>query len=148
MQPRLITVAPGVLAQNMACISKIETVMRAHSDALNKAINHTTQQLKVVADNMRPWQFLVEQYQKSPLAKKRRAKLNLTHACNAALAMSRRTLREIGALFTKHTTTTDCLQLRELLDEQQQANAPNYCAPKIICQSAPTIKNERRPTTI
>lgn len=148
MQPRLITVAPGVLAQNMACISKLETVMRAHSDALNKAINHTTQQLKVVADSMRPWQFLVEQYQKSSLAKKRRAKLNLTNACNAALAMSRRTLREIGALFTKHTTTTDCLQLRELLDEQQQANAPNIYGTKIICKSAPTIKNERRPTTI
>ena len=93
--------------------------MRAQMQVVNDAIKNSNRAL----------QFLVKQYEQSALAKKRKAKQNLTAAHNAALVNVRRTLREVAAIFIEHTAKP-CLQLRELLSEQQQANAPNRCTVK------------------
>ena len=117
--PRVIVGAPGQLLQYLANMDKLAAQMRAQMRAVNDAIKNSNRAL----------QFLVEQYEQSALAKKRKAKQNLTNACNAAQVNVRRTLRELVAIFIEHTTAP-CLQLRELLSEQHQANAPNRCTVK------------------
>ena len=119
---RLVIGAPGSLLpylKNMDKIAAVVNQMRAQTDAINNAMQGHTRAL----------QFLVKQYEQSALAKKRKAKQNLTAACNAALVSVRRTLRELAAIFIEHTAAP-CLQLRELLSEQHQANAPNRCTVK------------------
>lgn len=71
-------------------------------------------------------QFIVEQYANSALGKQRAAKLNLT------IAQYRHTLatwRERTAQFVEHANTPHT-PLRELLDDLQQANAPNIYSVK------------------
>ena len=119
IRPRVIVGAPGQLLPYLANMDKLAAQMRAQMRAVNDAIKNSNRAL----------QFLVEQYEQSALAKKRQAKQNLTNACNAALVNVRRTLREVAAIFLEHTAAP-CLQLRELLSEQQQANAPNRCTVK------------------
>jgi len=119
IRPRVIVGAPGQLLPYLANMDKLAAQMRAQTQAVNNAIKESNRAL----------QFLVKQYEQSALAKKRKAKQNLTAACNAALVNVRRTLRELVAIFIEHTAAP-CLQLRELLSEQHQANAPNRCAVK------------------
>ncbi len=116
---KLVITAPGSLFPYLANMDKLTAQMRAQTQAINNAIKHSN----------RAFQFLVEQYAQSALAKKRQAKQNLTAACNAALVCVRRTLRELIATFIEHTTVPH-LQLRELLSEHHQANAPNRCTHK------------------
>lgn len=108
----LVITAPNSLLQYCAHMDKIGNYLKTHTDKLAGAA-----------------QFIVRQYERSALAKQRKAKQNLTAACNNALTNVRRTLRELVANFIEHTTVP-CLQLRELLSEHQQANAPNYCGTK------------------
>jgi hypothetical protein len=119
IRPRVIVGAPGQLLPYLANMDKLAAQMRAQMQVVNDAIKNSNRAL----------QFLVKQYEQSALAKKRKAKQNLTAACNAALVSVRRTLRELAAIFIEHTAKP-CLQLRELLSEQQQANAPNRCTVK------------------
>lgn len=119
IRPRVIVGAPGQLLPYLANMDKLAAQMRAQTQAVNNAIKESNRAL----------QFLVKQYEQSALAKKRKAKQNLTAACNAALVNVRRTLREVAAIFIEHTAAP-CLQLRELLSEQHQANAPNRCTVK------------------
>ena len=119
ISPRVIVGAPGQLLQYLASMDKLAAQMRAQTQAINNAMKNSNRAL----------QFLVKQYEQSALAKKRKAKENLTAAWNAALVNVRRTLREVAAIFLEHTAEP-CLQLRELLSEQQQANAPNRCTVK------------------
>ncbi len=119
IRPRVVIGAPGQLLPYLANMDKLAAQMKAQTQAINNAIK---------ASN-RAFQFLVEQYKQSTLAKQREAKRNLTAACNAALIKVRRTLRELVAIFIEHTTVPH-LQLRELLSEHNQANAPNRCTHK------------------
>ena len=119
IRPQVIVGAPGQLLPYLANMDKLAAQMRKQTQAINAAIGQSTRAL----------QFLVEQYKQSALAKQREAKQNLTAACNAALVNVRRTLRELVAHFIE-ITTTPSLQLRELLSEQHQANAPNRCTAK------------------
>ena len=118
--PRMIVCKPGSLLPYLANMDKIAAVvnqMRAQTDAINNAMQGHTRAL----------QFLVKQYQQSALAKKRAAKLNLTAACNRALALTRRTLRELIATLFAHTDRETFEQSRDMFYELQQANAPNRC---------------------
>ena len=120
IRPQVIVGAPGQLLPYLASMDKLAAQMRKQTQAINAAIGESTRAL----------QFLVEQYKQSTLAKQRQAKQNLTAACNAALLFARRTLRELVANLIEQITTTPGLQLRELLSEQHQANAPNRCTVK------------------
>lgn len=120
IRPRVIVGAPGQLLPYLANMDKLAAQMRAQTQAINNALKTTN----------RAFQFLVEQYQQSALAKKRKAKQNLTDACNAALNNVRRTLREIAALFTNHNTAPTVSEMRALVHDPHQANAPNRCTQK------------------
>lgn len=78
----------------------------------------------------RAQKFLVEQYAKSPLAKKRAAKNNLTAATNAALARTRKTLHEVAADNTTSKTAATPLLICSppALAQHFAANAPNQLA--------------------
>lgn len=75
----------------------------------------------------RAQKFLVEQYRKSPLAKKRAAKVNLTAAANAALARSQKTLHEVAADHAKKINKAMPLLTSSppALAQHFAANAPN-----------------------
>jgi len=120
IRPRVIVGAPGQLLPFLASMDKLAAQMRAQTQAINNALKNTN----------RAFQFLVEQYERSALAKKRKAKQNLTAACTAAQARVRKTLREVAATFTNHNDTPTVKQLRELVYDPHQANAPNRCTQK------------------
>ncbi len=129
--PGLVITAPNSVLQYCA-----------HMDKLAALLKQQTQQFDRAA------QFIVRQYENSALAKQRKAKQNLTAACNAAQARVRKTLRQIAALFTDCNTAPTVSELHALIHDPHQANAPNSCGKKIICKSAPTITNNKgRPTT-
>lgn len=75
----------------------------------------------------RAQKFLVEQYAKSPLAKKRAAKTNLTAATNAALARARKTWHEVAADHAKKINAAMPLLTSSppALAQHFAANAPN-----------------------
>lgn len=120
IRPRVIVGAPGQLLPYLANMDKLAAQMRAQTQAVNNAIKNSNRAL----------QFLIKQYEQSALAKKRKAKQNLTAACNAALVEVRRTLREVAALFTNHNTAPTVSEMRALVHDPHQANAPNRCTHK------------------
>ena len=75
----------------------------------------------------RAQKFLVEQYAKSLLAKKRAAKTNLTAATNAALARARKTWHEVAADHAKKIKAATPLLTSSppALAQHFAANAPN-----------------------
>ena len=128
---RLIITAPSSLLQFCEHMDKIGNYLKTHTDKLDRAA-----------------MFIVRQYENSALAKQRQAKLNLTAACNRAQSRVRRTLHQIAATFTDHNTAPTVSELRALVHDPHQANAPNNYGTKIICKSAPTITNHKgRQTT-
>ena len=70
--------------------------------------------------------FVVAEYEKSPLAKKRAAKLRLTAAMSLALAAARKTLREIASENSEERTPRKMLAVISPLGIAQHfaANAP------------------------
>jgi len=113
--PRVIVYAPGSL---LAYCNQMEK--------LNKYLNET-----VVQPMQRAQVYLTEQYMKSPLGKKRTAKINLTAACNRAITKMRRTYRTYHELVATLFAYTDTKLFRlphELFIELQHANAPNMFA--------------------
>lgn len=122
---RLQIVVPGALLQFCDHMDKIKKYLDEHTQKLDRAL-----------------QFVVRQYENSPLAKQRKAKTNLTAACNHALATLRKTLRQLIAIFIEYTTTPS-LQLRELLSEQHQANAPNRCTVKTFASLRQAIQTTK-----
>ena len=80
--------------------------------------------------------FLVEQYQKSARAKRKKAHAHLVAICQTVANKLRRfvSLREVAAEFYKHTAEDMRTTLRELLSTQHQANAPNG-APSFVMTS-------------
>jgi len=71
--------------------------------------------------------FIVAEYERSPLAKKRAAKLRLTAAITSALAAARKTLREIAGEHSEECTPRKMLAVISPLGIAQHfaANAPN-----------------------
>ena len=127
----LVITAPSSLLQFCAHMDKIGTYLKTHTDQLDRAA-----------------QFIVQQFENSALAKQRKAKLNLTAACNAAQSRVRKTLHQIAATFTDHNNAPTVKELRALVHDPHQANAPNNYGTKTICKSAPTITNNKgRQTT-
>lgn len=127
----LVITAPSSLLQFCAHMEKVGNYLKTYTDKLDRAT-----------------QFIVRQYENSALAKQRAAKQNLTAACNAAQARVRKTLHQIAATFTDHNSAPTDSELRALVHDPHQANAPNIYGQKIICKSAPTITNNKgRQTT-
>ena len=118
--PRVIVGAPGSLLQFCAGMDKIAEQMRQQTLAINK----------IMQPMQRAMVFITEQYMKSPLAKKRAAKINLTAACNRALTKMRRTYHELVAHLIAHIDTKVLKLPHELFIELQHANAPNRCTVK------------------
>ncbi len=130
-KPGLVITAPSSLLQFCAHMDKLAVQVKQQAQQFDRAM-----------------QFLLRQYENSALAKQRKAKQNLIAVCNAAQATIRRTLRQIAALFTDYKTAPTASELRALVHDPHQANAPNRFGKKIICKSAPTITNNKgRPTT-
>ena len=129
---RLLIAAPGSLHDFCKQMEAASALLTQQVRPINKAISATTSALtNALADMNRAQKFIIEQYRKSPLAKKRAAKINLTNAVNAALARARKTLHEVAESFG--TTHEQAPQLftssPPLLAQHFAANAPNERAP-------------------
>ncbi len=117
MSTGLVITAPASIDRFCKQIEAMQAQLAGQFSPINKALNQLDRAQK----------FLVEQYAKSPLAKKRAAKKNLTNAVNAALALSRKTLHEVFAdLATKKTAATQLFTSSPpALAQHFAANAPN-----------------------
>ena len=127
---RLIIAAPGSLHDFCKQMEAASARLTKQVSPINKAISATTSALtNALADMNRAQKFIIEQYRKSPLAKKRAAKINLTNAVNAALSRARKTLHEVASSFLP---TEQAPQLftssPPLLAQHFAANAPNHRA--------------------
>ena len=127
MSTGLVITAPGSLLQFCKQMEATQALLTRSFSPINTALNATTSALtKQVAEITRAHEFLINQYRKSPLAKKRAAKINLTNAVNAALARAQKTWREVAESFG---TTERAPQLfassPPLLSQHFAANAPN-----------------------
>ena len=127
---RLIIAAPGGVHDFCKQMEAASALLTQQVRPINKAISATTSALtNALADMNRAQKFIIEQYRKSPLAKKRAAKINLTNAVNAALSRARRTLHEVASSFLP---TEQAPQLftssPPLLAQHFAANAPNHRA--------------------
>jgi len=127
---RLIIAAPGGVHDFCKQMEAASALLTQQVRPINKAISATTSALtNALADMNRAQKFIIEQYRKSPLAKKRAAKINLTNAVNAALSRARKTLHEVASSFLP---TEQAPQLftssPPLLAQHFAANAPNHRA--------------------
>jgi len=128
---RLIIAKPGSLHDYCKQMEAASALLTQHARPITKTMSATTSALtNALAEMNRAQKFLIEQYRKSPLAKKRAAKINLTNAVNAALARARKTWHEVAASFLQ---TEQAPQLftssPPLLAQHFAANAPNERAP-------------------
>ena len=117
MNTGLVITAPASLARFCEQFDAMQAQLAGQFSPINKALMQLDRAQK----------FLVEQYAKSPLAKKRAAKINLTSAVNAALARSRKTWHEVAADHTKKKIAATPLltSLPPALAQHFAANAPN-----------------------
>ena len=117
MSTGLVITAPGSLLQFCKQMEATQAQLAGQFSPINKALSQLT----------RAQEFLAEQFAKSPLAKKRAAKINLTSAVNAALARARKTWREVAADHTKKKTEALPLLTSSppALAQHFAANAPN-----------------------
>lgn len=130
MSTGLVITAPGSLLQFCAQMEAASARLTQQVSPINKAMKATTSALtNALADMNRAQKFLIEQYRKSPLAKKRAAKINLTNAVNAALALARKTLHEIAESFESNERAPQLFNSSPpLLAQHFAANAPNLRA--------------------
>ena len=127
MSTGLVVTAPGSLLQFCKQMEATEALLTRSFSPINKALKaHTSALTNAVAEMNRAQKFLVAQYQKSPLAKKRAAKINLTNAVNAALARTRKTLHEVAESFgTDDHAPQLFTSSPPALAQHFAANAPN-----------------------
>lgn len=120
-------------AQQMQAISAMNKAVAKATAPLLNAQQIVQQQ---AAQLTRAHFFLVEQYQKSARAKRKKAHAHLVAICQAVANKLRRfvSLREVAANFSKHLAEDMRTTLRELLSTQHQANAPN-CAQSFVMHS-------------
>lgn len=115
---------PGGLLQFVAGMEKMSRLIESPAAKALKECNSALR--NQLAHINRAQAFLIEQYQKSPLAKKRRAKINLTNAANAALASARKTLHEVRESFgTDESTPQLFASSPPLISQHFASNAPN-----------------------
>jgi len=128
---RLIIAKPGSLHDYCKQMEAASALLTQQVHPIIKAMSATTSALtNALADMNRAQKFLIEQYRKSPLAKKRAAKINLTNAVNAALARARKTWREVAASFLPTEQASQLFTSSPpLLAQHFAANAPNERAP-------------------
>jgi hypothetical protein len=128
---RLIIAKPGSLHDYCKQMEAASARLTQQVHPIIKAMSATTSALtNALADMNRAQKFLIEQYRKSPLAKKRAAKINLTNAVNAALARARKTWREVAASFLPTEQASQLFTSSPpLLAQHFAANAPNERAP-------------------
>ncbi len=116
MSTGLVITAPASIDRFCKQIEAMQAQLAGQFSPINKALNQLDRAQK----------FLVEQYAKSPLAKKRAAKINLTNAVNAALARARKTWHEVAADHaTKEAATPLLTSSPPALAQHFAANAPN-----------------------
>ena len=117
MSTGLIITAPAELDRLCKQMEAMQAQLAGQFSPINKALMQLD----------RAHKFLVEQYAKSPLAKKRAAKINLTSAVNAALARARKTWHEVAADHTKKKIAATPLLTSSppALAQHFAANAPN-----------------------
>lgn len=127
---RLIIAAPSSVLDFCTQMEAASARLTQQVSPINKAMKATTSALtNALADMNRAQKFLIEQYLKSPLAKKRAAKINLTNAVNAALARARKTWREVAESFeTDERAPQLFTSSPPLLAQHFAANAPNLRA--------------------
>ena len=127
---RLIIAKPGNLHDYCKQMEAASALLTQQVHPIIKAMSATTSALtNALADMNRAQKFLIEQYRKSPLAKKRAAKINLTNAVNAALARARKTWREVAASFLPTEQASQLFTSSPpLLAQHFAANAPNHRA--------------------
>ena len=119
MSTGLVITAPASLDRFCKQMEAMQAQLAGQFSPINKALNQLDRAQK----------FLAEQYAKSPLAKKRAAKINLTNAVNAALAVARKTLHEVAESFgTAKQATQLFTSSPPLLAQHFAANAPNLRA--------------------
>lgn len=130
MSTGLVITAPGSLMQFCAQMEAASARLTQQISPITQAMKATTSALNnAIADMNRAQKFLIEQYRKSPLAKKRAAKINLTNAVNAALALARKTLHEVAESFeTDERAPQLFASSPPLLAQHFAANAPNLRA--------------------
>ena len=128
---RLIIAKPGSLHDYCKQMEAASALLTQQVHPITKAMSATTSALtNALADMNRAQKFIIEQYLKSPLAKKRAAKINLTNAVNAALARARKTWREVAASFLPTEQASQLFTSSPpLLAQHFAANAPNERAP-------------------
>lgn len=131
-------VMPSAMLQFTQQMEALQRVVHQQFAPLNKAIKETQQVAARLANAGKGLQryaetitrahvFLVEQYEKSPRAKQKRAHAHLVAICQQVLdkLRSKLSLREVAALHTTDTLHDTRQVLRWLLSEQHLANAPN-----------------------
>ena len=120
MNTGLVITAPSTLLQFCANMEAMQSRLNAQISPIIKAFDQIAEPFN------RAQKFIVEQYEKSPLAKKRKAKVNLTAACNAALALFRKTLHEITSEFAEvFNASLLAVTSPPKLSQHLAANAPN-----------------------
>ena len=124
-------VPPGAILQFTKQMQLLERQFAQHFAPINNkllAIDKTGKQFRNYGQQLtRAHAFLVEQYQKTARAKKKKAHAHLVAVCQAVAKQARRllSLRDVAAQFYTHTTTDTRDWLHVLLSEQHQGNAPN-----------------------
>lgn len=112
----LTITAPGSLLQFCAQIEAMQAKLARQMSPIHQAIEQLDRAQK----------FVLEQYAKSPLAKKRAAKVNLTAAVCAALARARKTWRQTFAEIEEKKTAAQLFTSSPpSLAQHFAANAPN-----------------------
>lgn len=115
------------VAQQQAIIRKACAPMLAANAVIKNAINPAIVAInEQCAQITRAHVYLVEQYNKSPKAKAKRAHAALVEVCQTALrkVARRKSLREVAAEFLHQVAQDVRVTMRELLCEFH-ANAPN-----------------------
>ena len=116
MSTGLVITAPASLDRFCKQMEAMQAQLAGQFSPINKALMQLD----------RGHKFLAEQYAKSPLAKKRAAKINLTSAVNAALARARKTWHEVAESFETHRDATQLFTSSPpALAQHFAANAPN-----------------------
>ena len=145
MNSRLIIAAPGGFHAYCKQMEAASARLTQSVSPITKAMTATTSALtNALAEVNRAQRFIIETYRKSPLAKKRAAKINLTNAVNAALARARKTLHEVAESFgTAEQATQLFTSSPPLLAEHFAANAPNRCTNKRFARPRQQIQTTK-----
>lgn len=137
LNQRIVIGAPGQLFDFVKNMDKIA----------NKIAQITAPMKQALAAQDRALNFVMKAYFNSALAKKRRAKVNLTAACNAAAARVRKTFNALVLACWCFVSIVENKSApppgtQDLLKDLRQANAPNG----FIGQALASLRQELQTT--